>query len=239
VAEWFDGVRQTFSDPVLAAWFCLGAIGTLIFNSRFYVQWYASEKQKRSVVPTSFWYLSSAGAILLLLYSIHMRSPNGGLSYSLNTVIYSRNLVHIWRDKGKLTRTRSLVFQSIVAVITAVAVTIVIWIWWHEIGVTKTKQQHEAVAMWLWIAVGVIGQGLFAGRFIIQWIATELRRKSVVPDIFWHMSLVASLLLSAAFAARGEWLLAIGPILNVPVYVRNLWLIYRHPERAQGAAGTA
>ncbi|NUM52184.1 MAG: lipid-A-disaccharide synthase N-terminal domain-containing protein [Candidatus Hydrogenedentes bacterium] len=239
MGEWIQELRATLSDPVLALWFCIGTVGTLVFNSRFYVQWYASEKRKRSVVPTSFWYLSSIGAILLLLYSIHMRSANGGLSYSLNTVIYSRNLVHIWRDKGKLSRARSIAFQSVVAAIAIAAVAVVVWIWWHKIGVSKTKQQHEAVAMWLWIAVGVVGQGLFAGRFIIQWIATELRRKSVVPDVFWHMSLVAAVLLTAAFAAQGEWLLAVGPILNVPVYLRNIWFIHRNPSDAAHTAGAA
>lgn len=239
MGEWLLELRHTFSDPALAAWFCIGAIGTLIFNSRFYVQWYASEKQKRSVVPTSFWYLSSAGAVMLLLYSIHMRSANGGLSYSLNTVIYSRNLVHIWRDKGTLTRARSIAFQSVVAAITIAAVAVVAWIWWHKIGVTKTKQQHEAVAMWLWIAVGVIGQGLFASRFVIQWVVTELKRKSVVPDVFWHISLVAAFMLSTAFAAQGEWLLAVGPVLNVPVYIRNIWFIHSKPPGATHTAGAA
>ncbi|HRI88654.1 MAG TPA: lipid-A-disaccharide synthase N-terminal domain-containing protein [Candidatus Hydrogenedentes bacterium] len=234
-----DHVRETFADPVVAAWLCVGIVGTAIFNSRFYVQWYVSEKKKRSVVPTSFWYLSSIGAIILLVYSIHKQSPNGGLSYSLNTVIYSRNLVHIWRNKGKLTRTRSIVFQSIVGLIAIVAVAIVITIWWREIEHTKTKQQHEAVATWLWIAVGVLGQALFAGRFIIQWIATEVRRKSVMPNVFWHMSLVAALLLCASFSAQREWLLALGPIINVPVYLRNIWFIHRRPDETATTPGAA
>jgi len=237
VEDFIQHLQETFSDPVIAAWFCFGVFGTIVFNSRFYVQWFASEKKKRSVVPTSFWYLSSIGAIILLIYSIHKQSPNGGLSYSLNTVIYSRNLVHIWREKGTLTRTRSVLFQSLVALITCTAVSIVILIWWREIEQTKMQQQHEAVATWLWIAVGVFGQGLFAGRFIIQWIATEVRRRSVMPDIFWHMSLVAALLLCASFSAQGEWLLALGPILNVPVYLRNIWFIHRQPSDAATTAG--
>ena len=231
--ETLQSLQEIFSNPVTAAWYTFGAIGTVIFNARFYVQWYASEKKKQSVVPVSFWYLSSIGAIILLLFSFYLRSPNGGLSYSLNTVIYSRNLVFIWRDKGTLTRTRSIVFQSIVAVISVAAVAAVAWIWWHKIGVTKTKPQHEAVSMWLWIAVGVMGQGLFASRFIVQWIAAELRRKSIVPDVFWYISLAATALLSSSFAAQGEWLFAIGPLLNVPVYVRNIWLIHRGAGSAQ------
>ncbi len=239
MAEWFDGLRQTFSDPVLAAWACFGAFGTVIFNSRFYVQWYESERQRRSVVPLAFWYLSGVGALILLIYAVHKQSPNGALSFSLNSVIYSRNLVHIWRDRGTLTRARSVAFQSVVALITCVSVAIVLLIWWREIEITRDKPQQEAVANWMWIAVGVAGNLMFAARFIIQWIATELNRKSTMPNVFWHISVVAAILQCASFTAQREWLYAIGPILNVPVYVRNLWLIYRHPERAQGAAGTA
>lgn len=239
MAESLDSLRQIFSDPVVAAWWSFGVLGTLIFNSRFYVQWYVSERQRRSVVPVAFWYLSGIGALILLIFAVHNQSPNGALSYSLNSVIYSRNLVHIWREKGGLTRARSIAFQSIVALVTCVSVTIVLLIWWREIEITRDKPQPEAVANWLWIGVGVLGNLTFAGRFIIQWIATELKRKSTMPNIFWHLSVVAAFLQCASFTAQREWLYALGPILNVPVYVRNLWLIYRHPERAQGAAGAA
>ena len=232
-------IQEAFSDPVHAAWFCLGVLGTLVFNSRFYVQWYASEREKRSVVPVAFWYLSSIGALILLVYAVHEQSPNGALSFSLNSVIYSRNLVHIWREKGTLTRTRSIAFQSLVALVTGVAVAIVLLIWWREIEHTRDKLPTDAVANWMWIAVGVMGNLMFAARFIIQWIATELNRKSTMPNIFWHISVVAAFLQCASFTAQREWLYALGPIINVPVYMRNLWLIYRHPERAQGATGTA
>ena len=150
-----ETLQQIFSDPVHAAWFCVGVLGTIIFNSRFYVQWYYSERTKRSVVPSAFWYLSCAGALILLIYAVYEQSPNGALSYSLNSVIYSRNLVHIWREKGTLTKRRSIIFQTIVGLVTCVAVAIVMLIWWREIEHTREKPQHEAVATWLWIAVGV------------------------------------------------------------------------------------
>ncbi len=234
-----EELRITFSDPYLAAWFCFGTLGTLIFNSRFYVQWYESEREKRSVIPLAFWYLSGIGASILLIYAVHKQSPNGALSYSLNSIIYSRNLVHIWREKGTLTRTRSIAFQSIVAVVTCVSVAIVMLIWWREIEITRDKSQPEAVSNWIWIAVGVMGNLMFGARFIIQWIATERKRKSTMPNVFWHLSVIAAVLQCASFSAQREWLYALGPILNVPVYIRNLWLIYYHPERPQNATGAA
>lgn len=232
-------IQHAFSDPVLAAWFLFGVAGTIIFNSRFYVQWYVSEREKRSVVPVSFWYLSSIGAIILLIYAIHEQSPNGGLSYSLNTIIYSRNLVHIWREKGSLTRAKSIAFQSLVGLITLVAVAIVVVIWLREFNHIREKPQVEAVAQSLWIAVGVLGSSMFAVRFLIQWLATEMKRKSVMPHVFWHISFIAALLLFLSFSAQGEWLYALGPVINVPVYARNLWLIYRHREDAGEQAGMA
>jgi lipid-A-disaccharide synthase-like uncharacterized protein len=112
-------------------------------------------------------------------------------------------------------------------------------IWWREIEHTRGKSQPDAIANWMWIAIGVMGNLMFAARFIIQWIATEMKRKSTMPNIFWHISVIAAFLQCASFSGQREWLYALGPIINVPVYVRNLWLIYRHPERAQGAAGAA
>lgn len=239
MAERLARLQETLSDPVLAAWFVFGVVGVLIFNSRFYVQWYVSERRKRSVVPVSFWYLSSVGAVILLIYAIHEQSPNGALSFCLNTVIYSRNLVHIWREKGVLTRARSIVFQSVVALITVAAIAILVVIWAREIEHTREKPQPEAVATWLWIGVGAMGNALFGARFIIQWAITELRRKSTMPNIFWHISVVAAILQCASFTAQREWLYALGPIINVPVYARNLWLIYRGPNGAQPATGAA
>jgi hypothetical protein len=59
---------------------------------RFVVQWIASERAKRSVVPVSFWYLSLVGAAILLFYAIHRRDPIFTLAYLPNGFIYARNL---------------------------------------------------------------------------------------------------------------------------------------------------
>ena len=54
-------------------WIAFGLMGQFLFTSRFVVQWLSSEKQKKSVVPASFWFLSIGGAAILLLYAIHRR----------------------------------------------------------------------------------------------------------------------------------------------------------------------
>lgn len=56
-------------------WLALGFTGQVAFASRFLVQWIASERARRSVIPRAFWFLSLAGSILLLTYAIHLRDP--------------------------------------------------------------------------------------------------------------------------------------------------------------------
>ncbi len=74
-------------------WIAVGLVGNAAFGLRFVVQWIASERAKRSVVPTSFWYLSLVGAAILLLYAIHRRDPIFTLAYLPNGFIYARNLI--------------------------------------------------------------------------------------------------------------------------------------------------
>lgn len=70
----------------------LGFIGNALFSTRFLIQWISSEKEKKSVIPTSFWYWSIAGSIIMCIYWIMERSPVGILAYLPNTFIYMRNL---------------------------------------------------------------------------------------------------------------------------------------------------
>jgi lipid-A-disaccharide synthase-like uncharacterized protein len=74
-------------------WFVVGMIGQGIFGSRFLVQWLASERRKRSVIPLAFWYLSIVGSIVLLSYAIHRRDPVFILGECGGIIIYIRNLI--------------------------------------------------------------------------------------------------------------------------------------------------
>ena len=76
-------------------WTAVGFAGQVVFGSRFVVQWIATERQKRSVVPTAFWYLSVVGTIVLLVYSIYRLDPVFIAGFSLNMLIYLRNLYFI------------------------------------------------------------------------------------------------------------------------------------------------
>jgi lipid-A-disaccharide synthase-like uncharacterized protein len=76
-----------------ALWLAVGFSGQLAFSARFLVQWLVSEKRRASVVPTSFWYLSIAGGLTLLLYAIHKRDPVFIAGQATGVFIYARNLV--------------------------------------------------------------------------------------------------------------------------------------------------
>jgi lipid-A-disaccharide synthase-like uncharacterized protein len=81
------------------AWELLGIIATFVFASRFLVQWVASERSGRSVVPTVFWWLSLIGAAGLLAYGIHFRRLAVVLGQSFGFIVYIRNLMLIRKDR--------------------------------------------------------------------------------------------------------------------------------------------
>ncbi len=73
-------------------WVLFGFFAQAMFMMRFLIQWIASEKARRSVVPVTFWYFSLLGGVTLLAYAIHRRDPVFIFGQALGTVIYLRNL---------------------------------------------------------------------------------------------------------------------------------------------------
>ncbi len=78
-------------------WLMVGLFAQLMFSMRFIIQWISSERQKKSVVPTAFWWFSLFGGILLLAYGIRRGEPVIILGQSLGIFIYLRNLWFIHR----------------------------------------------------------------------------------------------------------------------------------------------
>jgi len=87
---WHDG---KFLGITWGFWKAVGWLGNAVFFSRFFVQWYATEKLKRVVVPTAFWWLSLLGSLLLLIYSLHRRDSVFIFAYLFTWLPYIRNLV--------------------------------------------------------------------------------------------------------------------------------------------------
>ena len=77
----------------------------------------------------------------------------------------------------------------------------------------------------IWVLVGLIGQLMFSMRFILQWLASEKARKSVVPEIFWWFSIGGGLILFAYALHRRDPVFILGQSLGIFIYARNLWLV--------------
>ena len=88
----------------------------------------------------------------------------------------------------------------------------------------------------IWVAIGFLGQGLFFGRWVIQWIASERTAKSQVPISFWYMSLIGGLITLAYAIYRRDPVFIAGQSIGAVVYIRNLVLIRR--SRRDSAPGT-
>jgi lipid-A-disaccharide synthase-like uncharacterized protein len=82
-----------------------GLIAQLFFTARFLVQWIASERAGNSVVPMAFWFCSMGGGLMTLVYGIVKREPVIIVGQSLATIIYVRNIMLIWKNRGSGSKT--------------------------------------------------------------------------------------------------------------------------------------
>ena len=78
---------------------------------------------------------------------------------------------------------------------------------------------------WLWLAVGFAGQALFSARFLVQWLASERRGRSVVPLAFWYFSVAGGMTLLAYAMYRRDPVFIVGQLGGLAIYLRNLQLI--------------
>tara|TARA_B100000989_G_C19503300_1_gene455267 strand:+ start:164 stop:448 length:285 start_codon:yes stop_codon:yes gene_type:complete len=79
----------------------------------------------------------------------------------------------------------------------------------------------------IFLIIGFFGQGVFASRFIVQWIYSEKKGESVIPIIFWYLSIVGGICLLIYAIFRKDPVIILGQSFGILVYTRNLILIYR------------
>jgi lipid-A-disaccharide synthase-like uncharacterized protein len=85
-----------------------------------------------------------------------------------------------------------------------------------------------------WLAFGLLGNLAFASRFLVQWLASERAGESVVPIVFWHLSIVGSLILLAYAIHVQSPIFTLAYLPNAFVYMRNIALV-KKKERASAA----
>ena len=81
-------------------WVLLGYVAQIMFTMRFVVQWIATERARKSVIPVAFWFFSIGGGLLLFGYALYIRDPVFILGQGLGLFVYLRNLYFVYRERG-------------------------------------------------------------------------------------------------------------------------------------------
>jgi len=86
----------------------------------------------------------------------------------------------------------------------------------------------------IWLTIGFLAQAMFSMRFIVQWIASERARKSIVPEIFWYFSFCGGLMLFAYAIHRVDPVFILGQGTGLAIYARNIHFIWTHKRNDSG-----
>ena len=204
----------------LGLWEAVGFVGQGLFFARFYIQWIASEKKKKSVVPVSFWFCSVAGSLLVLYYSIHIQDPVFIVGMVISFLIASRNLILIFRKP----------FYKHPLVLVAGVLILISFYPVYKYGTPSGKG---------FVLLGFIGQAIFTTRFVIQWIVSEKEKKSVMPVSFWYCSLIGGTIRLIYAIDIRSIVFILGNAVGLVPYFRNLMLIYRKRRAADDKIATS
>jgi lipid-A-disaccharide synthase-like uncharacterized protein len=93
--DWLDQVLTNAANPIAL----FGFLAQLVFFMRFLVQWISTERNRKSVIPIAFWYISITGGIMLLTYGILDHDPVIIMGQSFGLIVYARNLYFIHKHK--------------------------------------------------------------------------------------------------------------------------------------------
>jgi lipid-A-disaccharide synthase-like uncharacterized protein len=88
-----------------------------------------------------------------------------------------------------------------------------------------------------WVILGFIGQFLFGSRFFVQWIVSERRGESIIPEVFWYLSMAGSAILLTYAIYRRDPVFIMGQCSGLLIYVRNIMLIYKKKRALATATG--
>lgn len=98
--------------------------------------------------------------------------------------------------------------------------------WWSATPTTEI----------VWLGLGFMAQLMFSMQFIVQWIASERARRSIVPETFWYFSLVGGAMLLAYAIYRLDPVFIMGQAMGLVIYSRNIYFIRSHRKQEQQAA---
>ena len=199
--------------------YSIGLIAQLLFSLRLLVQWLFSEKENKVVTPILFWIVSLIASFLFFIYGYLRNDFAIMLGQFITYYIYIRNLQlqNQWNGLQKGIKIGFINFPLIVLLITFLK---------GEFNFSQLFNQ-DFIPIWL-LALGIVSQLIFTLRFIIQWIISEKNKFSQLPNTFWILSLVGSVLILIYSIFRKDPILFIGHALGIIIYCRNLIILKNH-----------
>ena len=199
--------------------YSIGLIAQLLFSLRLLIQWLFSEKENKVVTPILFWIVSLIASLLFFIYGYLRNDFAIMLGQFITYYIYIRNLQlqNQWNGLQKGIKIGFINFPLIVLLITFVK---------GEFDFSQLFNQNF-IHFWL-LALGIISQLIFTLRFIIQLIISEKNKFSQLPNTFWILSLVGSVLILIYSIFRKDPILFIGHAFGIIIYCRNLIILKNH-----------
>ncbi len=216
---------ETLLAPLVALqiWDAFGWAGQVLFTARVAHQWYFSEKAGKSHVTAAFWWYSLAGTLMLLVYVLHRKDPVFIVGPLVSGLLYARNLF-LSRHHVKAGRRGSPLAPVLIGLLLFGILTF--------LSLARNENIVSYDHPLPWMLVGFAGQALWTGRFVVQWYVSERQGRSVLPPVFFWMSVLGAPLLFAWAAYQKDWVMMFAYALNPIPYVRNLVLLHREKQPA-------
>lgn len=216
----------------------LGFLSALAFGARFIIQWLQSERAQQSLVPRSFWVLSLAGNLLLMIHSFIQIQFHICLVQVCNAAISWRNLDLMQTKRPPI----SFKWVCIIMAGSVLAISLAFaaqdwWLMregsWFRIPTAPWQTSSNPSIPFFWHILGTIGYLLFSSRFWVQWWMAEKAHASRLPLSFWWLSLIGAVFSIAYFLRMSDSVNLIGPLVGIIPYLRNLMLIHKNKTAVQ------
>lgn len=179
-----------------------------------------NRKKSQKCSAISFWYFSIAGSLTLLAYALFRKDPVFVLGQTFGVFIYLRNLYFIKPE----------VVKKLIAAISLVVVAILSYLFtsgYVSPEQIKELRSNNTTKDTIWQVIGFVGQIMFSMRFILQWLASEKQKQSVMPVSFWYFSMIGSVTLLSYAIYQKDPVFILGQSFGMIVYLRNLFFIFK------------
>jgi lipid-A-disaccharide synthase-like uncharacterized protein len=194
--------------------FGLGFLAQGLFSARMFIQWILSEKSRKVVSPIIYWKLSLLASFLLYMYGL-LREDFViilGQIFSYYIYIWNINIKNGWKTIHPVIRFVIMITPLIV----------------FSMFLISGKENIDGlfdknIPLWLFL-LGLIGQIIFTLRFVYQWWYSSIKRESLLPAIFWVLSLIGSSCIILYGICRKDPVIIVGQSAGFLTYSRNLFI---------------